>query len=81
MVPAYTPRYPKVQTEGWWLVFGDTTTDELKAFRRVTFAHRTTATLSVAAPVLPGTYDLALMLVSDAYLGLDQQYTVRLTVA
>ena len=80
-MPAYTPRYPKAQTEGWWLVCGDTATDELKALRRVTVAHRTTVTLSVAAPVLPGAYDLALMLVSDAYLGLDQQYTVRLTVA
>ena len=55
--------------------------DELKAIRRVSFGRRTTVALSIPAPIMPGTYTYTVFVISDVYLGLDQQYDVVFTVA
>ena len=34
---SYTPRFPKIKEEGWWIVVGDTANDELLALRRISF--------------------------------------------
>jgi activating signal cointegrator complex subunit 3 len=62
-------------------VLGDTTTTELIALRRIRFQQqKTTTTLSFDAPDLPGDYCYTLYLMSDSYLGLDQQYDLKFTV-
>ena len=33
------PRYPKKKEEGWWLVVGDTKTNQLVAIKRVWLDH------------------------------------------
>ncbi|KAJ2019449.1 activating signal cointegrator 1 complex subunit 3 [Coemansia sp. S85] len=86
---AYTPRFGKVQYEGWWAVLAQG--DELVAIRRVsmqgleeTVGHESATARSVKlmfiTPELTGPYTLKLYVVSDAYLGLDQQIDIDITV-
>ena len=85
------PRFPKIKEEGWWLVLGDVGSETLLALRRVSFGGRTTARLTFSlGGVGQGGFgglgghggqrpeSLTLFLISDAYLGLDQQYEVRM---
>ncbi|KAL6011995.1 activating signal cointegrator 1 complex subunit [Asimina triloba] len=37
---AFTPRFPKVKDEAWWLIIGNVTTSELYALKRVTLSDR-----------------------------------------
>lgn len=54
---------------------------ELIAVRRVNFSYKSTSsTLSFEAPLMPGDYTYALYLMSDCYVGLDQQYEVKFKV-
>ncbi|EFJ28836.1 hypothetical protein SELMODRAFT_410613 [Selaginella moellendorffii] len=62
--------------EGWWIVVGSTSTWELFAMRRVSIKDKRLST-SVAVPRVPaGTQEIALFLVSDCYVGLDQTHTI-----
>ncbi|EDO46714.1 predicted protein [Nematostella vectensis] len=71
----HAPCFPKVQTEGWWLVLGDTDTGELMALKRLgPVQGTTTATLSFYTPEEEGRKILTVYLMSDSYLGIDQQY-------
>ncbi|CAK0786311.1 hypothetical protein CVIRNUC_009524 [Coccomyxa viridis] len=71
---AYTPRFPKVKEDGWWLVLGDEATQELYAIKRTSFGERATARLSYTASSADEVANLQLQLVSDAYVGLDQTF-------
>ncbi|KAJ2821615.1 activating signal cointegrator 1 complex subunit 3, partial [Coemansia furcata] len=86
---AYTPRFGKVQYEGWWAVLAQD--DELVAIKRVSMqgseesaSRESSVTRSVKlmfiTPEQPGPYTLKLYVVSDAYLGLDQQLDIDITV-
>ncbi|GMH32834.1 hypothetical protein BSKO_00668 [Bryopsis sp. KO-2023] len=78
---AFAPRFPKVKDEGWWLVVGDASTKELHALRRMSFRddQRTTTKLRFpASGAIKSAKSVTLFLMSDCYLGLDQQYQVSL---
>ncbi|XP_014260585.1 activating signal cointegrator 1 complex subunit 3 [Cimex lectularius] len=78
---AYTPKFHKPKTEGWILTLGDIEKGELLALRRVTFSYRrTTAQLTFYTPKQSGTAVYTLYVMSDTYLGLDQQYNIVLDV-
>ena len=73
---AVCPRYPKIKEEGWWLVLGDRTSRELLALRRVSFGDRATTKLTYE-PTPPGApEDLVVYLMSDCYLGMDQEVEI-----
>jgi len=74
----YAPYFPKPKTEGWWLVLADG--DELLALKRMSVGRDTKAELQVLAPEEPGSYEFTLYLVSDSYIGFDQQVPVRVVV-
>uniref|UniRef100_A0A3Q3K309 Activating signal cointegrator 1 complex subunit 3 n=1 Tax=Monopterus albus TaxID=43700 RepID=A0A3Q3K309_MONAL len=78
---AQAPRFPKVKDEGWFLVMGEVDRKELLAVKRVGYVRNST-TVSVAFYTMEKTgkciYTLYLM--SDSYLGLDQQYDIHLNV-
>jgi len=82
---AYCPKFPKPRAEGWWLVLGrmDQEGDagnELMALKR-TFVSRSTKTeLYFEVPEEPGEYTYTLFLMSDSYLGMDQQYDFVINV-
>ncbi|KAJ2047917.1 putative steryl acetyl hydrolase mug81 [Coemansia sp. RSA 922] len=87
---AYTPRFGKVQYEGWWAVLAQG--DELVAIKRVSMQGSEesagqesalvtrSAKLMFITPEHLGPHTLKLYVVSDAYLGLDQQIDIDITV-
>ncbi|KAI9492472.1 Sec63 Brl domain-containing protein [Zychaea mexicana] len=81
----YAPKFPKPQYESWWLVMGDSETDELLALKRIsmrngpneTLTNRATSHISFDTPVRLGKHRYTLFLISDGYLGLDQQMDIE----
>ena len=73
------PRFlPKLA--GWWLVMGEEGV-ELLALKRVRFdCGRMQTELQFAAPDEPGEYVWKVMLISDSYIGLDQEVEIRIQV-
>jgi pre-mRNA-splicing helicase BRR2 len=67
--------------KGWWLVVGSEHTDEVVALKRLTLASTATINLSMNTPSEPGTYEYAVFLISDVYLGLDQQINFKIVVS
>ncbi|XP_049753918.1 activating signal cointegrator 1 complex subunit 3 isoform X2 [Elephas maximus indicus] len=78
---AVTPRFPKLKDEGWFLILGEVDKRELIALKRAGYVrnHHVTS-ISFYAPELPGRYIYTLYLMSDCYLGLDQQYDIYLNI-
>merc|ERR1712146_224120 len=78
-IKVHAPRFPKEIEEGWWLVLGleDDEGTELLALKRVRFSSKTTTKLTFAALDDPAEVTLTLYLISDAYLGLDQEYSIQ----
>ncbi|KAL7126329.1 hypothetical protein ABFS83_14G178900 [Erythranthe nasuta] len=69
--PVNAPRYPKSKEEGWWVVVGDTKTNQLLAIKRVALQRKSRVKLEFAAPVEPGERTYQLYFMSDSYLGYD----------
>jgi len=80
----HAPKFPKPQTEGWFVVLGNESTDEVYALKRVGWPSGTSAkkpsikiTLQVPESLKTSDYDtgggagrMTLWIVSDGYLGL-----------
>ncbi|KAK3734227.1 hypothetical protein QZH41_012947, partial [Actinostola sp. cb2023] len=80
-IKVHAPLFPKSKTEGWWLVLGDTDSGELIALKRLgTIRSTTQTTLSFYTPENLGRKIYTLYLMSDSYLGLDQQYDIYLEI-
>lgn len=80
-VQALAPHYPKPKDESWFLVLGDRERKELVALKR-TGSMRASCRhhLTFRVPQEVGRVIYTLFLLSDSYLGLDQQYYVYLDV-
>jgi len=75
------PRYPGEKIEAWWLVVGDSNANTLLSIKRVSLGGKVTKTkLEFAAPDDPGDYNFVLYLMSDSYLGCDQEYELNVSV-
>ncbi|KAG8632236.1 DExH-box ATP-dependent RNA helicase DExH12 [Manihot esculenta] len=68
------PRYPKAKEEGWWLVVGDTKSNQLLAIKRVSLQRKSKVKLEFAAPSEAGRKSYTLYFMCDSYLGCDQEY-------
>ncbi|XP_032375241.1 activating signal cointegrator 1 complex subunit 3 [Etheostoma spectabile] len=78
---AQAPRFPKAKDEGWFLVLGEVDRRELLAVKRVAYVrHRTAVSVAFFTPEKTGKCIYTLYLMSDSYLGLDQQYDIHLNV-
>jgi len=77
----HAPFYPTKKMENWWLVVGEESTKSLLAIKRVTFGKKLETRLEFAAPSTPGEKDLTLYLMSDSYVGVDQDPSFKITVA
>ena len=85
VVIAYAPYYPKERLEGWWLVVGDTKSNNLASIKRLSSVKNmddkpTEVKLDFKAPEMPGEYVYTLYLMCDSYTGCDQEYEVKFTV-
>ncbi|XP_059194984.1 activating signal cointegrator 1 complex subunit 3 [Centropristis striata] len=78
---AQAPRFPKAKDEGWFLVLGEVDRRELLAVKRVGYVrHHTAVSVAFYTPEKTGKCIYTLYLMSDSYLGLDQQYDIHLNV-
>jgi antiviral helicase SLH1 len=81
----YAPRFPKAQTEGWFVVVADTAKDEVIAVKRVGWSapgrkrlepgHRASARAVIKLPPTAAgqARKLDVLVVSDAYIGLEHR--------
>jgi pre-mRNA-splicing helicase BRR2 len=77
--PVDAPRYPKAKEEEWWLVVGDTKTNQLLAIKRVSLQRKSKVKLDFA-PAEAGKKMYTLYFMCDSYLGCDQEYTFTVDV-
>jgi len=75
----FAPHYPKDKEEGWWLVVGDPKTNALLCIKRISLVLKAKVKLDFVAPEA-GEYNYTLYLMSDSYLGCDQEYELPLSV-
>jgi pre-mRNA-splicing helicase BRR2 len=75
------PLFPGEKREGWWVVVGDTSTNTLYSLKRVNLHSKQKVSLEFLAPEEAGDYNLTLFVMSDSYLGCDQEYSLPLSVA
>jgi pre-mRNA-splicing helicase BRR2 len=75
------PLFPGEKREGWWVVVGDTSTNTLYSLKRVNLHLKQKVSLEFLGPEEAGDYNLTLFVMSDSYLGCDQEYSVPLSVA
>lgn len=78
---AYVPKFPKGKDEGWILIIGEIESQELIALKRVGYVrYHSRPQLAFFTPEKPGRFIYTFYLMSDSYLGLDQQYDIFLDV-
>ncbi|KAI4181858.1 MAG: hypothetical protein L6R41_006356 [Letrouitia leprolyta] len=67
----HAPFYPQRKMENWWLVVGEEKTKSLLAIKRVTVGRQLDTKLEYVVPGA-GSHELTLYLMSDSYMGVDQ---------
>ncbi|TRZ04207.1 hypothetical protein DNTS_002616, partial [Danionella cerebrum] len=78
---AQAPRFPKPKDEGWFIILGEVDKKELLAVKRVGFIrNRSSASVAFYTPEKTGKCIYTIYLMSDSYMGLDQQYDIHLNV-
>ncbi|MCL7022186.1 hypothetical protein MKW94_029915 [Papaver nudicaule] len=78
--PVDAPRYPKCKEEGWWLVVGDSMTNQLLAIKRISVQRKANVKLKFPAPSVAGRKSYTLYFMCDSYLGCDQEYSFTIDV-
>ncbi|GAB4840529.1 DExH-box ATP-dependent RNA helicase DExH12 [Ancistrocladus abbreviatus] len=78
--PVEAPRYPKAKEEGWWLLVGDTESNQLLAIRRVTLQRKSKVKLEIAAPAESAKRTYTLYFMCDSYMGSDEEYSFTVDV-
>ncbi|KAK9005390.1 hypothetical protein V6N11_042825 [Hibiscus sabdariffa] len=73
-------RYRKAKEERWWLVVGDTKSNQLLAIKRVFLQRKANVKLEFAAPTEVGKKEHSLYFICDSYLGCDQEYSFTVDV-
>jgi pre-mRNA-splicing helicase BRR2 len=83
----FAPLFPAPKSEGWWVVVGQPGANAILAIKRVALAQRLSVTLEFPAPAPAGgagaeqLVKAQVLLISDAYLGVDQEYALELLVS
>ncbi|KAL3084609.1 hypothetical protein niasHT_035608 [Heterodera trifolii] len=79
---AFCPKYPKKRKAGWVLLMADTLSKQIWSVERVSPWEKTNdnkyVRLSFTTPNEPGFHSLLICLMSDTYLGIDQQYSLNI---
>ena len=78
-IKAYAPHFPKPKDEGWFMVLGTVDNGELVALKRVaTLRGTSNQQINFTTPEESQRMIMTLYIMSDSYIGLDQQYDLRL---
>jgi pre-mRNA-splicing helicase BRR2 len=78
-ITVHAPFYPAKKVENWWLVVGGEK-NSLLAIKRVTIGRELQLRLEYVVPT-PGKHELTLYLMSDSYVGVDQDPTFTVEAA
>ncbi|XP_066464224.1 activating signal cointegrator 1 complex subunit 3 isoform X1 [Eleutherodactylus coqui] len=74
-------KFPKAKDEGWFLVLGEVDKKELVALKRVGYIrNKSTVSIAFYSPEHTGRCIYTLYLMSDSYMGMDQQYDLYLDI-
>lgn len=77
----YAPKFPKGKDEGWFLTLGSQSNNELIAMKRIVYrSNRSSHQLCFTAPSKKGRVIYTLYLISDGYIGFDQQYDIQFEI-
>ena len=76
--PVIAPFFPQKRDENWWVVIGDTKSNTLLSIKRLTLNQKAKLKLDFTAPNQSNAYTLYLM--SDAYMGCDQEYKFQINI-
>jgi len=76
----HAPFYPVKKMENWWLVVGEESSKTLLAIKRITIGKSLNVKLEYTVPT-PGEHELKLFLMSDSYVGVDQDPSFKVNVA
>jgi len=68
----FTQYYPKRKDEFWWIVIGEPSVNKLHTIKRVNFVQKIETELRFDAPE-NGLHNLVVYLISDSYIGCDQE--------
>lgn len=74
------PRFLNKKLETWWIVIGDPTNNTLCAIKKTPLKVEMSTSLIFNAPEQSGDYKYKLYLVSDSYLGCDQEFELNFKV-
>lgn len=78
--PVHAPFFPKKKIENWWLVVGDQDNNTMLVVKRIPLANATqTVKLDFTVPT-EKTGKLTLSLISDSWIGCDQEYDLELNI-
>jgi preprotein translocase subunit Sec63 len=82
---AIAPKFSKKKTFAWWVALGDLEVDELVSIKRIMMpakqglARSSVFNFSTPAEEIGETFTLSVLVLSDSYFGLDQQYDIEIT--
>lgn len=71
-------KFPKRKDEGWFLCVG--LKEELCGIKRVNIKRKGSSSVRLRTPNYQGNFVYTLFLISDSYLGLDQQYDIPVQI-
>lgn len=74
------PLFPQKREENWWVVIGDTKSNTLLSIKRLTLIQKAKVKLDYNAPNNHGSHSYVLYLMSDAYMGCDQEYKFQINI-
>lgn len=78
---AYAPFWSRIKEEGWFIIIGLQSTDEILSFKRQRIPLcRSSTKVTIFPPEAPGEYVFTFYLMSDSYIGLDQQYDLTFKI-
>lgn len=78
---AFSHKFPKPKDEGWILVLGEIENKEVIALKRIGYIrNRSKSQLAFYTPEKTGRIIYTLYMMSDAYLGLDQQLDIPMEI-
>jgi pre-mRNA-splicing helicase BRR2 len=81
MTPVIASCFPERKLEGWWLMIGDSVSNEVFALKRVHSLSRTSeVSLKFYVPESKGQRQLHLYFICDSYIGCDQEYPFTLNL-
>jgi pre-mRNA-splicing helicase BRR2 len=78
--PVIAPHFPQKRDENWWVVVGDSKANSLLSIKRLTLSQKAKIKLDFTAPATANSYSYVIYLMSDVYMGCDQEYKFQIDV-